>query len=245
MNPSSRLLIPVIIAASSVAASAAVTTTQTYYIPNDGINNILNIATTASTPFNKFNASTGRTLTEVVITYSLNILSGDVIADNDGVLGFNATITGSLAGTLSKGTGLSALPDNLLLANQSGTTVFLGPENGDGAGVVDSTGPDGTIFSIAGLTDTKSLTINSGIEDGDFYLSKFIGTSTFVLNYTASRAINITGGAAEGGYTTSAVGGYITVSYTSIPEVFSSVATASVLLLGFVGYRPRRDAQAT
>lgn len=239
MNPSSRLLIPVIIAASSVAASAAVTTTpQTFTIVTTG----LDIVGATTTSFSKFNV-TGRTLTGVTITYNLNILTGDVIADNDGASSFNATVTGSLAGTLSSGSGIF-LPSSVSLTKQTSTTVLLGAEFGDGPGNVSGASPDGTIFSIAGLTDTKSLTIDS-TTGGGFFLNNFIGTGTFDLNYSGSRSVNISGGAAEGGFTGSTANGYITVSYTSIPEVFSSVATASVLLLGFVGYRPRRDAQAT
>jgi hypothetical protein len=235
MNPSSRFLIPVIIAASSVAASAAVTTTQTFSI----INQTLDISNKTSPVFYKFNASTGRTLTEVKITYSLTFNSGELIIDNDGESIVTPTITGSLTGILNQGTGGITFT-GLNLTDSFEENPTLQPDNGDGA-AIDGSPDDGAIFSLAGLTDTQFVTVAN--------VNPYVGTGTeqFTFKYYALRGFDIINAdAAAGGFTASRVDGYISVSYFStIPEVFSSLATASVLLLGFVGYRPRRDAQAT
>jgi len=198
----------------------AVTMTQT----DSFTGSVLDFARVST--FNKFDSSWG-TLTSVTVSVGLQIDSGSFIADNDSDQPASVTFTYQVNGALTSGDVFISPGVNLSISDNVGLT--LGVENGDGVGVIDGTGPDGTY-----ITPSSSLYTTAQVMANPVF---FVGSGTFDTLFSSARLFNIAGGSGiEGGYTNMTGTGSVEVVYEYVPEP----ATLALLGLGSLVLRKKR-----
>ena len=116
--------------------------------------------------FNKY-AGNASDITKIEVTYSITIKGGQFVIDNDA--DSPATVTARFGAELQTDSTVPLLTSSFqpIVSNASATnsgTFNLAPNQGDGLGDYDGSGPDGAI--LAGQTVTKS---DSGLVGSMFY----------------------------------------------------------------------------
>lgn len=210
------VLVVGLLAANSVCMAGMIVQTESF--SNESV------GTTLTYAFDEFDDNGGAyTLDSVVVKLTLEAVSGTFIADNDDPSVATLDYTWNIAGDLdSTDVFLNPGVDVLLTDTVS---LTLDPENGDGIGVIDGTGPDGEEISVAGAQDMSTSIISSALH----YM--YIGTDTFDIDFDSARSFNIDGaGNLEGGYTAATIDGSVEVVYNyTVPE------PATMVLFGLGG----------
>jgi len=186
--------------------------------------------------FNKFNGPAS-SLINVNVSYSLNIQGGRFVMDNDA--NSPANVTANFGATLDATSSDVRLRDNtfnLIIDDASALntgTYNLAPNQGDGLGDYDPTGPDGAV--LIGTAQTKAGNGNVAA----MFLNDFVGTGTFTVSAIAKQVASLTSNSGvETATTPVSANGTITITYT-IPEPSSALLIA---LGGFAFALRRRRA---
>jgi hypothetical protein len=218
------LAVLAILVAVGSASATTITQTQTF----SGIPNY-----TAPLTFNKFNPSLG-TLLSVQVLVGLTVDGGTLILDNDA--------TSSASGTFQFGAKGDIASVDVPLLNSSNqpvtaeiqafysNTFNLNGNVGDGLGDYSPLAPDGMQYNGGPQSDNKNGFI------GNFFLSSYIGTGTFIVNAAADQWSNY-GSVSGVEYAVSPVSSngsvQVVYNYNPIPEP----ATMALLGLGFMLFR--------
>ncbi len=184
--------------------------------------------------FNSFDTSLG-TLQQVTITFDVTVASGSFIVDNDGATATDATVDASIDAQVATGGEVVFTP--IPFNSTTHEVLNLGPDDGDGAGSIDGSAPDGAIISFAGAHDVLQAIVNSGIG-----LASFEDTNAgadYIVNLSATSSIDTHGNNdVAGGWNPMTLSGNVKVEYTYIPT--PEPTTLAFLALGFVGFGRRR-----
>ncbi len=175
-----------------------------------------------------------RVLDSVQLKITMEALSGGFIADNDSAQTANINYEYSILGSLSS--------SDVFISSSVGAKItdtvplVLAADNGDGTGVIDSSGPDGALIDLTGESDFFQSLLTSSF-------GTFIGTGTYEIDLNTSRTFNISGGSGvEGGFSNIAVEGDIEVTYNY--HVIPEPATLSMLTLGGLSLLARHRKRA-
>lgn len=212
----------------SVYGQALITQTQTF----SGVPDF-----SAPLLFNQYDGNPAE-LQNINISYSITISGGQFIVDNDSQS--PATTTATFGASLSATSSEVVLADNAFQqiiqgASATNSQLFLlGADNGDGVNNYDSTGPDGgilvgTIKTVTGNGDVNSLGYAGYLGNGQFTINALtdqVGSLSYNSGIeTATTPVNLEG--------------YITVTYTVVPEA-SSTALVGLAAMG-LAFRRRRS----
>jgi hypothetical protein len=172
----------------------------------------------------------GAVLDSVEITLSMSIHDGFHHVDNDGETGASPTVRLGANALLQNTPGPLLIPSVSLdvLNLKTFDDPCLAPDNGDGVGVFDSSGPDGAQFFG---DPCKADTITKVMAPYNPVVLSFIGTGMFDLDVkTTSIADMINGGGVSGQYAPVTVDGVVEIvyKYHCVPEP----ATVGLLCLG-------------
>jgi hypothetical protein len=211
-----------------VAANAAVVTQTISYSGLPTLN--------AALVFDKFDSTLG-TLTSVQITANLNSSGGDLIMDNDSEEAASGTFSFGADANFAASEGFVDGSFQPVIAPLNATftgAVNLDPNIGDGPLDFDPTGPDGTQYLGAALSDSDSGFLSSAL------FAAWTGTGdTVTIGVAASQVSDVSAtGGVEIAYTPIAIAGDVTVvyNYATVPEPSSS----ALLTLGAIGLAARR-----
>ena len=210
------------------SVSAVATSVQTKYF--SGIPSL-----SGSLTFNQFNNS-GGTLQSIQVLFYLQSTGGELIIDNDGdslVSGsFQFGAIGNIGSSDVDLLSSSSLPIPGQVNAYHSQAFSLDADNGDGPDNYDPTSPDGMLYSGGIESDSKSGFVGSTF--WSMGTRGFLGTGSFNINYSVPQFVSC--GNVEGvEYSDTRVNatGYVTVTYTYIPEP----ATITLLGLGLFAFR--------
>jgi hypothetical protein len=229
----SIFIVALLITVPSALASTATQTKSFSGIPN----------MTGSLTFNQSGYYGGTlTLQSIMVSMTLQTTSARLLLDNDSSESASGTFEFGAAGSISSDD--VALLDSSFQPIPGQVNAYhsqefnLAPDNGDGLGNYDSTGPDGLFYDAGVETDSKSGFAGSDVWNAGN--TGFLGTGTFDLSYSITQWFNYNGtGGIEYAFSPASVNGDITVSYTyadPIPEP----ATISLLTIGALALLKRK-----
>ncbi len=186
--------------------------------------------------FAKYNGNVSDII-NVNVSYSLSIDGGQFIIDNDA--DSPANLTASFGASLdARSSDVRLLDDNFnqiiddVSALNTGS-FSLGPNQGDGLGDYDSSGPDGAI--LVGMPHNT----NGGADVNSMFFGDYAGTGNFSINAKADQVGSLTfNSGIETATTPVNVKGFVTVTYTVVPEP-STAALTGLTVLG-LAFRRRR-----
>ena len=171
------------------------------------------------------------------VSYSMTIRGGQFIVDNDS--SSSATTTASFGARLNASSSEVALVDfsfqpiiqGVMVTNTQ--TFNLGPDNGDGVGNYDSSGPDG------GILIGQTRTFSSGRNVASAAFGGYAGPGQFTVTATADQVGSLSfNSGIETASTPVNAEGYITITYNVVPEP-SSAALFGLAAIG-LAFRRRR-----
>lgn len=242
-----NLIIAALIALTGAAQAATTTEVQTQFVaqhkPNQNTPLTFNKFNTAATAF-----QTGRTLTAITISCSLEWWGGYFAVDNDSASESSGTLslTGNASLSASKVRGISeAVP----IVSQNISTIFnLTPNNGD-AGNEFNTDAAGLDYARIDGPDYANRKTVSGSGDVDAeYQSDYVslGVKTFVITYASSQTQAWSG---LGGNSTSSTAmdalGAVTITYTYDYNAVPEPTSAALLAMGCAVMCMRRRGRST
>ncbi|QTN34389.1 choice-of-anchor E domain-containing protein [Akkermansiaceae bacterium] len=219
---------------AAVAASAGFASAQSTIVQTKSFSGVPDFSEPLL--FNKYNGLASNLL-NVNISYSLTIVGGQFVMDNDAnspasvTANFGATLDATSTDVQLRDNTFNLIVDDVAALNTG--TFNLAPNQGDGLNDYDPTGPDGAI--LVGTTQTKT-------GNGDvaaMFLGGYVGTNQFTVNAIAKQVASLTSNSGvETATTPVSARGFVTVTYTVVPEPSSS-ALAGLAALG-LAFRRRR-----
>ena len=174
----------------------------------------------------------------VNVSYSLTIEGGQFIIDNDAntpaslTANFGAKLNATSDDVQLRDNGFNLIIDDVAALNSG--TFDLAPNQGDGLGDYDPTGPDGAV--LVGTPQNN----NGGSDVNSMFLGDYAGGGNFTINAKAEQFGSLTfNSGIETATTPVTAKGFVTVTYTVVPEP-SAAALTGLAVIG-LAFRRRRN----